>query len=214
MTNPRIAIIDLKHPGLTIPHKVHHARDIIKRLQERGEMEWTKYKGACEWLVWGNVPGNAVLHIFELRELDDLVEQSEDIQNLLQLHMFSSNSRTRTIAQRLRSRNCILDVHAAKAMGQIAELFGLGSVNATPDHIKEFVTTLVGGWSIKPASVNDIRSLDFLALHFTTALNPLGPYRLHNVIEAFIQGVLKGSENLTHFGRVRRNNLTHSNNRH
>jgi hypothetical protein len=212
MSNPRIAIINLKHPDLTVPHKVHHARDIIKRLQERGEMPWTKYKGACEWLVWGNVPSTAILHISELTELDNLVEQSEDVNNLLQLHMFSSNARTRTIAQRLQNRNCTLNIDAAKAMGQIAELFGLGSVNATPDHIKEFVANLVDGWSIKPTSVNDIRSLDFLALHFTTTLNPRGSYRLHDVIEAFVQGVLKGSENLAHFGRGRRNNLTHSNN--
>lgn len=200
MTKPQMAVINLNHPDLRVPNKLHHAREVIKTLQNKGEMSWTRYKGASEWLVWGNLPNSAVLHTFDLSELDDATEQSEEIRRLLQPQIFTSNSRTHTVAHRLQSRNLVLDATAAQAMGHLVNLFGLGGVNAAPAHITSFITCLVDGWSIRPHSVNNTHAMDLLAIDFVTTMNPRGAsYRFHDAMEAFIKGVVQGCENLARF---------------
>lgn len=205
MDNPRIAVINLQHLELNTPSKKHAAREIIKDLQSKGEMWWTRYKAAAEHIIWGDLPQSTIMHTFHLSELVNLVTDSANVAALLNLNVFNTPSRTRSIASHLRKKGLALDTDTANAMGKVARLFGLAGPTVTTSHITEFVTYLVDGWSIRADQRQDIHTMADLAAHFAIILGTQhSSMRLQDVIAAFMEGFERGTQNLAHFSHRRR----------
>lgn len=204
MKHPRLAVINLQHPDLMLPEKLHSAHQIIKNLQAQGEMSWTKYKATAEFIIWGDLPNSAILHTFNLSELNDLIAVSPTCANLLNLDLFDGASRTRAISQQLREKGIIMNVDTAKAMGKIARVFGLGGPDVTYLHIDEFVTSLVDGWNIQGCPINDIHTASHLGMHFALAMEcPRSSLNIQQIMGAFIDGIEHGTRNLDYFATRR-----------
>ncbi|KAF2107751.1 hypothetical protein BDV96DRAFT_294195 [Lophiotrema nucula] len=184
-----IAVIDLSHEGLEVKNKKHHAKDIIKRLRSSGEMNWSKYRGECEYLIWGDIPQAAIMHTFLATDLYQLADWSKDVAELLRLHLFDGHSRTRSIAQQLRQQQKRLDVHSAAAIGAIALSFGLNKESVSLDHLSHFVTAFLDGGWIRSGHLNDEAQLESAAAFAKS----LGSDLLErDVVCAFLGGLERG----------------------
>tara|TARA_R110002003_G_scaffold645_9_gene21012 strand:- start:9875 stop:10195 length:321 start_codon:yes stop_codon:yes gene_type:complete len=106
MNEPRLALINLKHPSLTAPNKTLQAAEVLRSLKRSGQAKWAKYKGLSEVIVWANIKRAAVLHHFSLADLIDLAESNSAIGNMLQLHEFQAGQRTSYVSQPLTPPHC------------------------------------------------------------------------------------------------------------
>lgn len=166
---------------------------------------WTRYKGDMETMIWGSIPKSAIIHDLKLSELETLAAQSKDINCLLSLEIFTGESKTRIIAQQLKTKNYTLNVQTTRSMSQIARLFGLGGVDVRATHIREFCSNLVDGWSIQDAPLGDATAMGDLAMRFALALgHRSSSMLLQDVMGAFIDGVKMGTKNMEFYSSPRR----------
>jgi len=224
-TNPTICIVNLDHPTLEVTGKKQAAQPIVRELKRHGEMAWARYQATKEvslviikltlylfyalttpkYLIYGQLPKSAILHKIQLRELERLAAEDLNVSRLLNLHLFTEKSSTRTAFERLRKERLILNPDTARTMGKVARLFGLGGPTVTKLHISDFVTCLTDGWSIQTDPRHDIYSMADLANRFALALGPYdSSLHFQEVAGAFVDGFECGTRNLAHFSRGRR----------
>ncbi|KAF2007383.1 hypothetical protein P154DRAFT_118626 [Amniculicola lignicola CBS 123094] len=197
MSDPRVAVIALDHPDLNEPHKLHHAKDVIKHVRRQ-----TPYRGTKEYLSWGNLPKSCLLHVFSYSDLQNLCFVSQDVDKLLSLEVFQLRLNTQAVAEQLRLKQTVLDVNVAKAMGRIAHCFGLTKSNVQAGHLSDFVSYLVDGWSLG-VNVDKILDLSHLAENFALAMGPSRSLRTQEIMDAFMEGVRRGSANLVYYSKCR-----------
>ena len=152
------------------------------------------------------MPKSAIIHSIQLGELERLATEDLDVSRLLNLHLFTEKSSTRTISERLRKERLILNPDTARAIGKVARLFGLGGSAVTNLHISDFVTCLTDGWTIQAdPQQHDMYAMTDLANRFALALGPCdSSLHFQDVVSAFMDGFERGIRNLAHFSRCRR----------
>ncbi|KAF2109179.1 hypothetical protein BDV96DRAFT_240585 [Lophiotrema nucula] len=204
-----IAVIDLNHPSLTEGgNKLHFAYDLLKELKEKklvphakGRNGYSSYLGLCEYVRWGDWPAASFIHVFPMRELEQLVAENIHMASLLHLDLLQEYS-TGTAAKHLREKNFILNNSMARAMGKLAKVFGLSDENATIHHITEFVRHLVEGWTIKATSIDDLQTLSDISFHFAVSFGSQRP--IQTIMGAFMDGLREGMEVLERYRPRRR----------
>ena len=223
-TNPTICIVNLDHPTLEVPGKKQAAQPIVKELKRHGEMSWARYQATKEvslvivtltpylrytlttaqYLVYGQLPKSAILHEFQLGELQRLAAKDLDVLRFLNLHLFTEKSSTRTASERLQKERLILNPDTARAMGKVARVFGLRGSAVTNLHISDFVTCLTDGWAIRADPQPNIYAMTDLANQFALGLGPCdSSLHLQDVVSAFMDGFEQGTRNLANFSRRR-----------
>ncbi|ORY19703.1 hypothetical protein BCR34DRAFT_595166 [Clohesyomyces aquaticus] len=218
-SDAQIAVINLDHISLKEQHKKHQANDLLSWMQSQGQAQWARYKGACETLIWGDIPKEAVICDFPLASLQHLAHTYKDCNKLLSLAAFTPKFRidddsgkvirkkhqTGTIAKKLRERCMTLDQDIARAMGRVAAYFGLGQSGVSLLQIREFVSMLVDGWNIQDAPMNELHAMRELAMKFAFAFPRQSSFLLQDVMQTFIEGIRIGSRNMDYFAvRARR----------
>ncbi|KAH7078851.1 hypothetical protein BKA63DRAFT_601110 [Paraphoma chrysanthemicola] len=203
MDRPRIALVNLSHPTLTVPNKTLKAAEVFRSLRAEGQAWWARYKGHAERLVWGEIPASAIVQSFSLADLIDLSESCSTIGNLLQLQEFVAGRRTPCIAATLRERNVTLDTSTAQALGKISKQFGLNDVHVELSHVRDFISCMVDSWYIGHDLGTDPRTKGALASAFATALHSRG-HRNEDIMNAFIDGVEQGTRRIAFYARKRR----------
>jgi hypothetical protein len=158
----------------------------------------------AEYMVFGDIPGNAVIHNMPLADLIGVYDHDDAIKELLNLHAFRPGRRTADVASDFRDRNVTIRPAIAAAMGRVASLFGFVSEKASLGHIEEFVSRLVDGWGL----VEDPLQSNDCALAFARGLNT----RIHGeraVAGAYITGIQKGIEAIEFYAKKRRTGPRH-----
>jgi hypothetical protein len=153
-------------------------------------------------MFWGFIPIEAVLHHFSLSHLELLAQESPNCAQLLGLEKFQPKRSVPQVAAELRDRNIPL---RADAIGRIAQTFGLNGANVHLNHIKDFVTSVVDGWSMQCDQLDDVHTMSTHATTFATALQSKSrEHNLQDVMGAFIDGCRQGTENIKFYARRRR----------
>ncbi|KAF2691639.1 hypothetical protein K458DRAFT_3619 [Lentithecium fluviatile CBS 122367] len=223
---PMLALIDLKTLSQE-PNKVHLSGPIIRHLKyDLGELEWTKYRGTCERLVWGDVPASSILKVFPLSDLEHVCASIPTVSKLMRLEQLSQGSSTPEVSQCMEADNLLLNRETVNAMAEIARVFGLNGERVGSAHIADFVTVtcllsnpppgnmlrknrtnslqcLIDGWHIKATATNP-HIMSHLGTQFTMSLRSRNrSLHLQDGIAAFLDGCQRGFENIERFARRR-----------
>ncbi len=143
---PRIAVIDLEHPTLSVPNKMHHAEKIINWLRPNQCYPF-RYHGTTEMLIWSNICEDAIIHQFSLRDLINLADEDPSCKKLMNLELFTKHRKARAVAKQLENQNTMLDLNAVKAMASIAKLFRLHTARVTA--LQGFIADLVNSFHLR-----------------------------------------------------------------
>lgn len=140
----------------------------------------------------------------DLTYLIESLKQDSDCQRLLDFDSFRPGMKTKVISAALRDRNTRLNTTTARAMGKAAKVFGICQVNATLEHMTDFVARIIDGWSVQEIDHVGMHTMDFLAATFATSLGKhAGGHTIHDMKTAFIKGVNHGSFCIAHWSRSR-----------
>ncbi|KAF2788135.1 hypothetical protein K505DRAFT_315451 [Melanomma pulvis-pyrius CBS 109.77] len=176
------------------------ASSLLQVLNYSSKMKQPRLAATAEFIIWGDLPNSAILHTFNISELNHLISTSPPCAKLLNLDLFDGASRTRAISQQLREKGITMTKDTAKAMGKIAKVFGLDGPDVTYLHIDEFVTSLIDGWTIQGCPVNDIHTASHLGMHFALAMEcSRSPLNIQQIMGAFIDGIEHGARNINYF---------------
>ena len=127
-----------------------------------------------EYIVFADIPNEAIVRRFSLGELISLTDSSQACSALLSLELFTAGRSTASIASDLRDRNLVLDQSVAHAMGLVARTFGLDGNHVSAEMIAAFVGRLVDGWFINSSPASNAEYS--IACNFSNALRS----RRHN----------------------------------
>jgi hypothetical protein len=156
-------------------------------------------------VFWASIPAVAVLHVFSLSELELLARGSHSCSEMLGLEEFKPERTVSQVAARLRERNLGLSLRA-DAMGRLAQIFGLDDVGVSTENIRDFVTSLVDGWTLQCDQLEDSQTMSSIAMTFVTSLRSKSRvYHLQDTMGAFIDGCRQGNENIQFYAQRRRN---------
>jgi hypothetical protein len=101
---------------------------------------------SAEYMVFGDIPVNAVIHNMPLANLIALYDHDKASHELLNLHAFRSGDsdlRTTDVASRFRERNVTINARYAAALGRVAAIMLGPSLKASLGHIGELVQRCV-----------------------------------------------------------------------
>ena len=204
MKDPGIAVIDMTHPALNMPSKMHHAKDLIAMLKGLGEWERPDYKGTTEHLVCGHIPPEAIIHYGSVSDLKSIgrplqmtVFEPVTTFNDIGRAVSAPRLRVSTVVSQLRSRNLQLE-DTVRCIGEWGRELGVGGTSLA--QIQAFVASLIDGWYIAAPS-DDKAEMARLALVFAAAVDPRPEYTVQDVMEAFVRGVRVGRENVGFYMR-------------
>ncbi|KAF2257625.1 hypothetical protein CC78DRAFT_622481 [Lojkania enalia] len=191
--NTRIAVIDLAHHSLSAGDKKFHVRDKLADLRSNHNlMQWTRYKGFFEFLLWGDIPPAAILHVTSWSDLTRLASTDPDVAHILSLPIFERLNTSSRIAKHIARKALALDDNTARSIGVLARAFGLDNPTVKSRHVADFVATFIEGWSIRSSSRlsnNKATILNALAVSFAAGLNrPETPF---DPKAAFVDGVIR-----------------------
>jgi hypothetical protein len=99
-------------------------------------------------------------------------------------------------------RDKTLPLHA-EAIGRIARTFGLDRTDVHLEHIKDFVSELVNGWTLQCSQLGDLHTMSSYATTFAMTLQSQR-HRLQDVMGAFIDGCQEGTRIIEFYARRRK----------
>ncbi|KAF2273725.1 uncharacterized protein EI97DRAFT_444774 [Westerdykella ornata] len=159
---------------------VHWGSQVIRDLKSTKQLSFrTKYQALQDIMVWRHIPSSAIISTTDLDDIEEVVGKS------LCLNQFREDIRTPMLAKRLRSMHRTINVDTAETLGRFASLVGLRCEQVSINHVREFVTCLVDGWSLRGPLDRAV------ALTFAKGLK--------DVISAFMEGFEQGTKNLIYF---------------
>lgn len=206
MKNAHIAVIDLTSLS-NESNKVHHAADVFRWLKSQGLAKWARYKGissqslSCnaysnnllgegEYICWARIPGDCIMHVFDVDELWQLAADDPASTSLLRPRAFGSGLKTLAVASHLRNTSCVLNTSIAGAMGRVAKLFGMRTL--TDQHLTDFIARLVDGFYVEQNASTDIHTMSTIASHFALAFGSHPLYTHQQLMSAFLDGIDQG----------------------
>jgi hypothetical protein len=150
-----------------------------------------------EYMAFGNIDRGSILHHIPIADIINLYDHDKGVAELLSLHLFAKNRRTKDVALELRERNITINPSSAAAMGRFAAtMFGTGK-GVSLHHISEMVARVVdGGWCL----VEDTPLGYDCALAFALALDS-DVYDKRDVANAFLVGIKKGNDVVRFYSR-------------
>jgi len=220
MINPHIALIALDHPCVQDSKKKFDASSVLAWLKKNGQAQWARhYRGRTEicmsdfplsmnqayivLVFWASIPVESVIQRFSLSELGTLAHASDSCAELLGLEEFRPGRTVPQVVARLRERNIGL---RPDAMGRLARTFGLDGAEVHLDHIRDFVTSLVDGWTPQCDQLEDAHTMSSHAMTFATSLRSrTRVHHLQEIMGAFLDGCRQGNENIQFYARRKRN---------
>ncbi|KAF1974429.1 hypothetical protein BU23DRAFT_638071 [Bimuria novae-zelandiae CBS 107.79] len=202
MTDPQIAVINLKHSKLQERHKQLMASNTLKELKGIGQAQWARYKGWAEIMIWGNVPMDAIIQYGFLSDLETAITGGPTGSLLRNSNDWLPNQTASTLTKKLKARSIPLDRDVARALGGFSNAMGLGNAGVSLQHITEFVQVCVDGWSLNCALVDDIHTRSSFAYTFAIALSSQ-TFHLQDIMGAFFDGVERGLHNVAFYERRR-----------
>lgn len=151
------------------------------------------YRGSQEWLIWGEIPSEAILHTLSFAALLALVNKAVNVGSLLRLDSIDPVSNIARIRSNLQAEPVTLTTRFGAAIGRVASLFAFNP-SSNPRHVAEFVAHLLQGWSIHldPAVCTkpEVCQAFITALEFSTESGAPLPDDWENMMEsAFTEGV-------------------------
>lgn len=206
--NPQLCLIDLtqlyENPEENKASQVYSAQHVIQDLKNKGQMNWrrnrhgngqmspTRYKGLSEYIVWGEIPAEAVISAVSLAEIADVAGE------FLCFECFTAGRHTGAVADEIKEKGIALGMKEARKMGELARLVGLAQAESVVQlaHVSAFIAALVDGWYIRSEGTQS-PSVE-VAMSFARALNS-HVFTNKEVIDAFFQGVRRGLENVGYF---------------
>ncbi|OAL56880.1 hypothetical protein IQ07DRAFT_21612 [Pyrenochaeta sp. DS3sAY3a] len=203
MTNPFIAIIDMRHPHLKEePNKILHVEPCLRWLKSNGQAQWARYKGSAEWVIWGRLDAPTVLHTFSLEKLISICYANPVCNSIMGLETFQAGRQVRDIATLLRRKKTELCPMTARALGMIGRVFGLHEGQISLQHIACFVSKLIDGFYINSPSMS-LHERSNIASSFAIALNS-HQHLIQAIMGAFLDGVEEGQKSIAYYSRGRR----------
>jgi hypothetical protein len=144
------------------------ASDLISLLIKGRLIKGMRYRGSCEYLVWGLIPRSAVLRDFSFAEVRELGAAIPSVTSILRLNG-ESDKDIRTTRGSFIGSPIVLDCTTAPAIGHIAVLFALG-LKPTANHVTNIVMQILNSFVVRPPSGVTNEQLVSLAILFVEGL--------------------------------------------
>ncbi|KAJ9627008.1 hypothetical protein H2203_003468 [Taxawa tesnikishii (nom. ined.)] len=194
-TNPRICVIDASIAGRNrkafYPGPYH--REIKKyRPYENGAQ---LYSGTYEFLIWGNIPKEAIICDFPLSHLREHVDGIPELSSMLGFDILSQHRRSfrNVILPQLQARNVQVKPSIIPAMASLATFLGIDATSPAA-YISKVVADIIEGWGIRPSIDSWAAWYDkakLFAIYLST-ISMSGPFDQKETAEAFLAGARAG----------------------
>jgi hypothetical protein len=154
--------------------------------------------------MWADIPSDAILCTLDLEDLLDDIRNDDDCANLMNLDTFRAGAKTSIVASALREKNIVLNMATARALGKIAKAFRMAEINVTLNHLQNFVSRIIDGWSIEKSEAIDMHTMSSLAATFAMSMGShTAGYNIQDIMRAFISGVNEGTRCMAHWSKSR-----------
>ncbi|CAK1367151.1 hypothetical protein CB0940_10470 [Cercospora beticola] len=190
--NGRITLID---PSKLDKRAVFWARPFHDELTQK-MAPWSngaqRYCGTYEFLVWGAIHKEAIVHTIKVKDLLRLSKTSPAIDHVLRADILSEKSALFRKESDFIRQKVPLNTFSVKAIAEIARFLGLDRTSPL-DHISHIVADIVQGWHLQvvPRDQQEWRALATLfARNYLST--PAGLVQEQTVRMAFLDGVRFG----------------------
>lgn len=133
-------------------HEATHvftAKPIIKKLRKR--KSWNpihKYRGSCEYLIWGQVAGAAITGFTTCADLIRPGFGHVALQRFLQLDLIRKSAHVAALRRALAAQAKTLNLEIAVAVGELARRLGL-KPNSSRESISLMIFAILQGWVVR-----------------------------------------------------------------
>ncbi|PSN70181.1 hypothetical protein BS50DRAFT_307668 [Corynespora cassiicola Philippines] len=181
-TEPRIACIAWRPSDL--PHRRMHAQDLMRWLKQCGNAQWARYRGIGEYLFWGEITKQEVLHYCYINDLNKECRRFLCLDQLV-------NRNTKQASRYLESLSRTLDIQSSIIIARICKHFGGQDFNVAC--VKDLVTEICCGWHI-----GRIESMDIYAMVFARELLSK-KHTFSDIADAFVAGFEAGEAHVAFY---------------
>lgn len=193
--NPHISIID--GAPTTSHRRGFLAAPLVAEARHRGLVPGMRYKGLREYLIWGEISRESILHDMPLDGLRSLpAAHYAAVLDLLALDDIDAAPSTNLsgIRREVLRQEVVLDAPAGHAVGRLVALFGLGlGTAATPAMVEQLVYDVFQGWVLGATDVVEMAGAFLAGLRDASAragaVVVLGEEEKERLKEAFKSGV-------------------------
>ncbi len=140
--NASVAILDLHIISKYQGDSIFSAAKTINDLGLRDDCY--RYRGRTEWLVWGSIPGEAILSTFRINILRDFLQSAPDVDIALRLPEIEHSENAKAYRKALKENPNQVNEPCGRVVGKFIAFIGL------PDfYIKKVTAKIARDWKLK-----------------------------------------------------------------
>jgi hypothetical protein len=134
-----------------------------------------RYHGAFEFLVWAEIPEEAIICGLQLHHLESLARKSKAVTRVLRLDVLKNSTSVSVARSKYLRDPIVLDGEVGQAMGKIIALFGFSpNSDGACTCISEMVFHLLQGWAIMIPTDEEAIEQSFATFQYTIS-SSIGP---------------------------------------
>lgn len=139
-TNPSIAVIDLELAGRLRNTQKEDSHPVAHSVKSLNLQSPDNYRGAADWLVWGEIPGQAIICTNTIDHLMSSLSTSEN-ESPFYFEAIRSSAYSPVVRAHIRKARTPLTSHNGQAVGRLLRVLGIPA-----SHLHDAIYAVITDW--------------------------------------------------------------------
>jgi hypothetical protein len=128
--------------------RMYNGQEVIRQLRRHDKFPKNiRYLGSSEFLLWGEIPQNAIKGTLDFRSIEMLAQSSAAVNHVLRLPVLRSSRNVAEAREQFFNSQIALDDRVGIAIAKILLLFGF-SPTSQIDMIVDGISHILQGWAV------------------------------------------------------------------